>query len=329
MAFRNAILGGDDILVRDKIKSENYVPGVSGWQIERNGNAEFNDVTIRGDVEVGSVTGTQVIITTDSGAGVIKFPTHSTQERQPGEIQSFWNNNGLTDESVTLGFIGPNVQGAQDRIGIDFISQENDGGSEATIRGWRYNDLVPTEILFDVDDNKFQIFTEVRLKALDTLATGSVASSANETVIGTFDPAIDASSAVNQGWEYDFFGSADAGATSPTIVFRVRLDGVAGTQLVAFGAITYLAAGGTNRHFHISGQMAVDVSGAGGRIQHHNRIEHIIAAAGFAQVQDSVGAISVDLTTAHTLVVTADWSAAAAANVARTLTGTIRRTHIA
>lgn len=47
MPFKNAILGGDT-LVRDAIQSANYVAGVSGWRISRDGNAELNDVTIRG-----------------------------------------------------------------------------------------------------------------------------------------------------------------------------------------------------------------------------------------------------------------------------------------
>lgn len=47
MAFGNPILGGT-VLVRPAIKSPNYVPGVSGWSINRDGSAEFDDLTIRG-----------------------------------------------------------------------------------------------------------------------------------------------------------------------------------------------------------------------------------------------------------------------------------------
>lgn len=52
MTFTNAILAGVT-LVRDAIQSEGFVTGVTGWRISRDGNAEFNDVTIRGEVEVG------------------------------------------------------------------------------------------------------------------------------------------------------------------------------------------------------------------------------------------------------------------------------------
>lgn len=47
MVFRNSVVGGTT-LVRAAIRSPNFVTGVSGWSIDRNGSAEFNNVTIRG-----------------------------------------------------------------------------------------------------------------------------------------------------------------------------------------------------------------------------------------------------------------------------------------
>lgn len=48
MGFRNPILGGGGALVRPAIKSPNYQSGVAGWTINRAGDAEFNDLTVRG-----------------------------------------------------------------------------------------------------------------------------------------------------------------------------------------------------------------------------------------------------------------------------------------
>jgi hypothetical protein len=53
MGFVNAVVGGIT-LVRAAIQSPNYVAGVSGWTINRDGTAEFNNVTVRGDLLVGS-----------------------------------------------------------------------------------------------------------------------------------------------------------------------------------------------------------------------------------------------------------------------------------
>lgn len=51
MGFTNPIVGGSGTLIRPAIKSPDYAPGVSGWQIARDGTAEFNDVTARGSLQ--------------------------------------------------------------------------------------------------------------------------------------------------------------------------------------------------------------------------------------------------------------------------------------
>ena len=45
----NPVVGGT-VLRRAAIQSPNYVEGVSGWTINADGSAEFNDVTIRGSL---------------------------------------------------------------------------------------------------------------------------------------------------------------------------------------------------------------------------------------------------------------------------------------
>ncbi|WP_301177241.1 hypothetical protein [Actinomadura geliboluensis] len=54
MAFGNPIIGGGDTLVRNAIQSEGFVAGSTGWRIERTGSAEFNSVTVRGELDVGT-----------------------------------------------------------------------------------------------------------------------------------------------------------------------------------------------------------------------------------------------------------------------------------
>lgn len=52
MPFSNPIVGGT-ILIRPAIQSPDYDAGVAGWSINKDGSAEFNDVTIRGSVGIG------------------------------------------------------------------------------------------------------------------------------------------------------------------------------------------------------------------------------------------------------------------------------------
>jgi hypothetical protein len=60
MAFANDIVGGTT-LIRQAINSANYVPGVSGWSINRDGSAEFASGTFRGPVIVEDPTTGQVL----------------------------------------------------------------------------------------------------------------------------------------------------------------------------------------------------------------------------------------------------------------------------
>lgn len=55
--FRDPIIGANFALIREAIRSRNYVPGVSGWSINRDGSAEFSDLTARGALDVGGIPG--------------------------------------------------------------------------------------------------------------------------------------------------------------------------------------------------------------------------------------------------------------------------------
>jgi hypothetical protein len=50
--FGNPIIGGQSKLIREAIQSPNYLPGVSGWSINRDGTAEFASGTFRGPISV-------------------------------------------------------------------------------------------------------------------------------------------------------------------------------------------------------------------------------------------------------------------------------------
>ncbi|WP_433478154.1 hypothetical protein ACQPZP_14635 [Spirillospora sp. CA-142024] len=60
MSFQNPIIGGNDTLVRQAMQSEGFQTGVTGWRIERDGDAEFNDVVVRGELDVTGTDGSYV-----------------------------------------------------------------------------------------------------------------------------------------------------------------------------------------------------------------------------------------------------------------------------
>lgn len=71
MPFTNEVIGTNGVLIRNWLQSQNYVPGTSGWQITKDGNAEFNNGTFRGSIEVGSLSGQHFIVNNSTTGDVV------------------------------------------------------------------------------------------------------------------------------------------------------------------------------------------------------------------------------------------------------------------
>ncbi len=72
MAFNNPIVAGT-ALVRTAIKSPNYVPGSTGWTINRDGTAEFASVILRGELIAGGAVPPNVIVGGALPAAVVAY----------------------------------------------------------------------------------------------------------------------------------------------------------------------------------------------------------------------------------------------------------------
>lgn len=57
MPYSNPVVAGETLVI-PAVQSDGFVTGVSGWRIQRDGAAEFNDVDIRGTLEVTNAFGT-------------------------------------------------------------------------------------------------------------------------------------------------------------------------------------------------------------------------------------------------------------------------------
>lgn len=71
MPFTNEVIGTNGVLIRNWLQSANYVAGVSGWQITKAGNAEFNNGTFRGSIEVGPNPGAHFVVNNPSTGDII------------------------------------------------------------------------------------------------------------------------------------------------------------------------------------------------------------------------------------------------------------------
>lgn len=128
----------NDVNFRGSAQSANYVAGVSGWKLDQGGDAEFNSVQIRSTgtatpVTVGGSSSPQVKLSTNANVALISLPTNGAVENQPAFLQSGVLNAGLANEAETLQIFGPTVDGATDRSQIFLNSQNNDGSSQANL----------------------------------------------------------------------------------------------------------------------------------------------------------------------------------------------------
>ena len=126
----------NDVVFRGSAESANYVPGVSGWKLDQDGDAEFNSIEIRATgtetpITVGASTSPQVKIATTANQGAISLPTNRANENLIAGILSTTLNAGDPDEAQSLQIYGPTVDGAGDRSRLFLNSQNNDGSSEA------------------------------------------------------------------------------------------------------------------------------------------------------------------------------------------------------
>src|SRR5450755_3559252 len=60
--FNNPVIGGGGGLVYPSIHSPNYVTGISGWTVNKNGSAEFSSGIFRGTITASSFAGTDFVL---------------------------------------------------------------------------------------------------------------------------------------------------------------------------------------------------------------------------------------------------------------------------
>lgn len=98
MEFGNSIIGQSDELVREAIQSRGYVAGSTGWRINGNGTAEFNDVTIRGGL----------VVTNDAQSSNFVAGTSGWRLRSTGEAE--FNNNVTINNGTLFTGMSPNAR---------------------------------------------------------------------------------------------------------------------------------------------------------------------------------------------------------------------------
>lgn len=106
--FSNSILGGMSKLIRAAIQSPNFVHGSTGWSINKNGTAEFNNIIIRNGTVISGVFLLYSSATPALGNLVVSFAPIAGGTDTVGNVypQGFnfgvWNNAGVLQQHFGL-----------------------------------------------------------------------------------------------------------------------------------------------------------------------------------------------------------------------------------
>lgn len=159
--FANQILGGASKLIRAAIQSPDFLTGVRGWSIFKNGSAEFNNSIFRGTITVTGANGQQIVLGIISGStAALQFFSGSVHELTPAEILSGLLGTGAT-QIIGTTIQGPqeNVAGATDWVKIQ-MSSNNVGGTSVAQIGFIYVDDAQVNHLVIAVTNNALVITD-------------------------------------------------------------------------------------------------------------------------------------------------------------------------
>jgi hypothetical protein len=120
-----------DTLIAQAIESQNFVTGVAGWQVTSAGNAEFNDVTVRGTIDVESSDGSAVIIAPNSGGRIDFVPNTALGVTVNANGQIYCSTDGdPAGHNAFMTFNTPRITDSHGTVGpvsVEILTASTDG----------------------------------------------------------------------------------------------------------------------------------------------------------------------------------------------------------
>lgn len=170
----------------------------------------------------------------------------------------------------------------------------------------------------------------IPLAGLAKTSTTTVSNTTTETLLHTFTiPGNDASA--GSVYTIRAIGTMDWTTGTPTVTFRVRLGGLAGTLIASCVVTCPTGASSAAPAWTVDGDVITISTGSGGTWRGSIRAAGQVVSGGFTAAANpsTVGApgsaVSVSTTATADLVITAQWSAASATNTLRCDTGYAQR----
>lgn len=220
MTYSQPIVGGN-VLLRQEMRSENYVQGVSGWRITRDGDAEFNDIVARGDITASSLT----VITQE---GIIRIPEGAAdnaiilEATTPPTSQHAIISTDSTTTAAALQLRGPTPQGYAGLLPSVIIrtSSTNPIGTSAVIdvggAGVNAQRLRPSMATLGNNAGR------------TVVATAFTATLGADTLSVTIPPTAESDTITVGIW-----AQCDVTANASFISYEVRVTNAGGAQIVA------------------------------------------------------------------------------------------------
>ncbi len=252
MQFDDPVVAGAS-LVRVAIQSADYLQGVRGWRIARNGDVEFNSGDFRGDVVVTAADGTQVTIRAGNGSAITFRPPTAVFNPNADLIGSITSGVSLasgTPNSAFLTMTSPTVNDVS-RVSAELsLYSEPDNG--IPFSGMRYSHglatvgipaLKLTDLRVSGDttiDGEVNVGDRLSVAGRDigrglvdvvdaSTTTGAISTSETITLISNF-----VTFKSGRAYEAHMKGGVRGQAANTYAQFRIRKDTITGQDLGEF-----------------------------------------------------------------------------------------------
>lgn len=353
--FSNPIASASGGLVFPSIHSPDYDPGVEGWTINRDGTAEFSDMVVRGVLTIEN-SGEGIFVYAGTPAlGNLIASVASTNGTDPygnlyPEGVAGENKGGFTARGDNSGTNYAIVAVPASNEPIVIMNSDNtvfqDGYFQALQDGTtpytgKLTILAPAplgknsgsiEVLSEQSDSSAGPVAKIhadalvdgRLRPANTkLATGSVSNSTAETLIGQCTNVILANEAtLGSSYGFSVKGTCDHNAVANTLRIRAYIGSInAANRVFDTGNIAVPASAATGLQWAFDGTFTVTSIGASGTQDSMGYYGDRIRATNTA-INSGFAGQSIDTTAGgQSLLVTAQWTTGAVANVCRTSGG--------
>ena len=243
MSFNNPIVGSGNQLVRNAIQSRNFVTGLTGWIIRKDGSAEFNgDVIINnGELFIQDPDGSYVRIFDENpgnGAVILIRPANvSGATIDPAQIISGSSSGPAT---AFLQIIGPNVNGA----GFAFIDLSGDstGLELITYAADRHRFTTAMQLLGPTDsDYKTLGFNLANISMITPPAPAGLTSATPITITGATTTTYDKAYNSTRSELFMSAGGYITAGAGASVTFGVLISGGIGDFSIVKGSFSSLS----------------------------------------------------------------------------------------